>query len=107
MARFMCAVALACATLVPLVAQTTHLPTVPPESVGFSSERLTRLTAAMHRLVDDQELAGIVTMVARHGKVVSADAYGYQDLAARTPMPRDAIFRIYSMTKPIDRKSVV
>jgi CubicO group peptidase (beta-lactamase class C family) len=81
--------------------QTRGLPVAPPEAVGFSAERLAKLTREMRRLVDDQEIAGIVTMVARHGKLVSVDTYGQQDLAAKTPLRRDSIFRIYSMTKPI------
>ena len=55
----------------------------------------------MQQLVDDGRLAGVVTLLARHGKVVFADAVGKQDLAAGTPMARDTIFRIFSMTKPI------
>jgi CubicO group peptidase (beta-lactamase class C family) len=46
-------------------------------------------------------VSGIVTLVARHGKIVSSDVYGYQDVAKKVPMRQDTIFRIYSMTKPI------
>jgi hypothetical protein len=52
----------------PLAGQT--LPTAKPEEVGFSSERLQRLDAAMQRKVDEKQLAGIVTILARHGRVV-------------------------------------
>ena len=76
-------------------------PGVKPETVGFSSARLQRLDAGMKALVDDKQLAGIVTMVARHGQVVQQSTYGYQDVASKTPMRQDSIFRIYSMTKPI------
>ena len=100
-ARLCCAIVLACALMAPALGQTRGLPTASPESVGFSAERLTRLTREMHRLVDDREFAGMLTMVARHGKLVSVDTYGAQDIAAKTPLQRDAIFRIYSMTKPI------
>ncbi len=72
-----------------------------PETVGLSSERLKRLDAAMKRLVDSKEFAGVVTLAARHGKIVHFRSYGQQDLARAKPMPKDAIFRIYSMTKPI------
>jgi CubicO group peptidase (beta-lactamase class C family) len=95
-----CAI-LAFVLFVPVIAQNKGLPAGKPETVGFSSERLGRLNREMRKLVDDQEFAGIVTMVARHGKLVSVDTYGHQDLAARTPLQRDTIFRIYSMTKPI------
>ncbi|MBV9330414.1 MAG: beta-lactamase family protein [Alphaproteobacteria bacterium] len=74
---------------------------VSPESVGFSSERLSRLTSAMHDAVDRKEVAGIVTLVARHGRVVLFDAYGKKSLASGEPMTKDAIFRIYSQSKPL------
>ena len=84
-----------------VIARQAELPTVAPTTVGFSSERLDLLNAAMRRVVDGGALPGIVTLVARHGKIVSSDVYGYQDLAKKVPMRPDTIFRIYSMTKPI------
>src|SRR3984957_16661504 len=75
--------------------------TAKPESVGMSGERLTRLNEGMKSLVDQGRLAGVVTMVARHGKVIEFDAIGKRDIAANAPMQKDSIFRIYSMTKPI------
>ena len=77
------------------------LPAAKPESVGMSSERLVRLEDGMKSLVDQGRLAGVVTMVARHGKVVEFAATGKRDIAANLPMQKDSIFRIYSMTKPI------
>ena len=71
------------------------------ESLGFSSERLARLDAAMQREVDQKELAGIVTILARHGKIEEERAYGKRDIASSTPMTTDTIFRIFSMTKPV------
>ena len=82
-------------------AQSTAMPEATPESVGFSAERLKRLNASMQALVDSKQLAGIVTLVARHGKVVHQQILGQQDLASGRPMRKDSIFRIYSMTKPI------
>src|SRR5437867_1577678 len=82
-------------------AQSTVLPEAKPETLGFSVERLKRLDDAMQGLVDSKQLAGIVTLVARHGKVVHQKVFGQQDLASAKPMQKDAIFRIYSMTKPI------
>ena len=76
-------------------------PLVAPESVGFSTDGLKTLRRTMRALVDDGKLAGVTTLVARHGKVVYRDAYGVQDLTARTPVASDTIFRIASMTKPI------
>ena len=76
-------------------------PLVAPESVGFSTDGLNALKRTMRGLVDDGKLAGVTTLVARHGKVVYRDAYGVQDLSTRTPVASDTIFRIASMTKPI------
>jgi CubicO group peptidase (beta-lactamase class C family) len=77
------------------------LPTASPNSVGMSADRLAKLNDAMKALVDQGRLAGTVTMVSRHGKVVEFDANGKRDMAANAPMQKDSIFRIYSMSKPI------
>jgi CubicO group peptidase (beta-lactamase class C family) len=76
-------------------------PLASPESVGFSTDGLKAFQRKMRALVDESKLAGVTTLVARHGKVVHVDAYGVQDLATRKPVARDTIFRIQSMTKPI------
>ena len=76
-------------------------------SVGVSAERLERLHRGMQAVVDRNEAAGIVTLVAREGKVVDLHALGYQDKEARTPMRTDTIFRIASMTKPITSVAVM
>lgn len=75
-------------------------PLASPESVGFSTDGLKTLQRTMRGLVDEGQLAGVTTLVARHGKVVYLDAYGVQDLATK-PVTKDTIFRIASMTKPI------
>lgn len=72
-----------------------------PEALGFSSERLERLHAAMQREVDQKQLAGVVTILARHSKVVEERTYGKKDIASGAPMTKDTIFRIFSMTKPV------
>jgi CubicO group peptidase (beta-lactamase class C family) len=72
-----------------------------PETVGFSLERLKRLDEAMQGPVDRGEVAGVVTLAARHGKLIHSRAYGKQDLQSGKPMPTDAIFRIFSMTKSV------
>ena len=74
---------------------------VKPETVGFSSDRLERLHASLRETVDNKDLSGVVTILARHGKVVDYWAYGQRDMAAGTPMTRDTIFRDFSMTKPV------
>lgn len=73
----------------------------PPASAGFSPAGVAALNAHMHALVDQQKLAGVVTLLARKGKVVNFDAYGKKSAAGAEPMTRDAIFRIASMTKPV------
>ena len=72
-----------------------------PDSVGFSSQRLEPLHALMQKAVDNKQIAGVVTLLARHGKIVDYRAYGYRDLATHAPMTKDTIFRDYSMTKPV------
>src|ERR1700758_3117477 len=80
---------------------TLNLTVVKPETVGFSSERLERLHALIKNEIDKKQLAGAVTILARHGKVVEYRTYGQRDLATGTAITRDTIFRDYSMTKPV------
>jgi len=80
---------------------------VPPESVGLSSERLRRLDAALQRSVDRGDVAGVVTLLLRRGRVVHSVCCGQMDLATRSPMREDALFRIFSMTKPITSLAVL
>jgi CubicO group peptidase (beta-lactamase class C family) len=75
-------------------------PPVPPETLGFSAERLQRLDRSLQQ-VADKEFAGMVTILTRHGKVVYSRTTGKQDLETGVPMQKDTIFRIASMTKPI------
>jgi CubicO group peptidase (beta-lactamase class C family) len=85
----------------PALSATHDLPSASAESEGMSTERLAQLRSGMKELVDQGRLAGVVTMVSRHGKVVEFDASGKRDIAANAPMQKDSIFRIYSMSKPI------
>ena len=71
-----------------------------PDAEGFDAARLARLTVAMHGQVDDGRLAGIQTMLVRHGRVVNFDTYGKASLVSGAPLKPDAIFRLYSQTKP-------
>lgn len=77
------------------------LPTARPESVGMSSERLDKITTMLRQEVADKKLPGAVVMVARKGRLVYSQAFGSLNNAAGAPMTTDAIFRIYSMTKPL------
>ena len=74
---------------------------IAPEKAGFSSSRLNRISKAMQGYVDRGDLAGLVTLVARYGKIVHLERFGLMDLEGGKPMQFDTIFRIYSMTKPI------
>ncbi|SFJ78655.1 CubicO group peptidase, beta-lactamase class C family [Caulobacter sp. UNC279MFTsu5.1] len=71
-----------------------------PETAGFSPERLERLDAYMQGLVDQGHLPGAITLVARHGKIVSYETFGKTAIDG-APMTKDTIFRIYSQTKPV------
>jgi CubicO group peptidase (beta-lactamase class C family) len=99
-----------CATVSDMLAPPSHhaqvarnlgMPAANPESVGFSSAGLDALQAEFRALVDQKKLAGVTTLVARHGKVVHMDTYGVANAATAEPLRPDSIFRIASMTKPI------
>ena len=77
------------------------LPKATPESVGMSTERLNRMHAAMQALVDTHQVGGVVTLVARDGKMVDLQAFGYLDADQRTPLRTDSLFRIMSMSNPV------
>lgn len=79
----------------------SELTFVDPEEVGFSSEQLGKIESYFQGRVDRGEIAGIVTLVARDGKIAHLSAVGYQNVEQRVPMETDSLFRIYSMTKPI------
>ncbi len=72
-----------------------------PEEVGLSSAGLAAIDAHLQALVEQGELSGVVSLVARHGKVVHTSAIGKKDLESGEPMALDTMFRIYSMTKPV------
>ena len=72
-----------------------------PEEVGFLSTRLKRLSDRINEGVKNNELPGAVVLIARNGKIVMFDSFGFRDKEAKVPMTNDTIFRIASMTKPI------
>jgi CubicO group peptidase (beta-lactamase class C family) len=78
-----------------------------PEEAGFSSERLTRITEYFQTEVDKGAIPGAVVVVARNGKVVYRQAIGYQDREKKIPMKTDAVFRMFSMTKPVASVAVM
>jgi CubicO group peptidase (beta-lactamase class C family) len=84
-----------------LAPQTPPLPQANPESLGLSSIRLQRMSDAFKREIDKGTVPGVTMMVARRGQIGWFEALGRQSPAASTPMGRNTIFRIFSMTKPI------
>ncbi len=77
------------------------LPMAKPESVGMSSERLQRVDEYFQRFIDDNQIAGAVTLVARKGQVVHHSALGWKYKEENVAMTSDTIFALASMTKPI------
>ena len=93
---------LVCAfVLVASVAWGRPLPTVEPEKVGLSPERLQRIAKVFQQEIDQGRLLGAIVLIARKGEIAYFESFGFRDKAAKAPMPKDAIFRIYSMTKPL------
>ena len=72
-----------------------------PEAVGLSSQRLQRIDTLMQAHVDQQKLAGVMTVVARRGRIAHWQCFGKMDIEANAPMQPDTILRMYSMSKPI------
>ena len=72
-----------------------------PDASGLSPERLERVTAVLDKYIAAGELAGAVSLIYRHGEIAHLSARGFQDKDARTPMQRDTIFGLASMTKPV------
>jgi CubicO group peptidase (beta-lactamase class C family) len=77
------------------------------EDVGFSAERLTRITSFFQGEIDKGAIPGAILLVAREGKTIYLQAIGYQDREKNIPMKPNAIFRIASMTKPITSVAVM
>jgi CubicO group peptidase (beta-lactamase class C family) len=74
---------------------------VAPETVGLSAERLNAITTHLQSCVREGKIAGAVTLIGRRGKIAYFEAVGYADVESKTPMTRDALFRIASMTKVV------
>ena len=71
------------------------------EKTMLTAEQLAPITTAMQRLVDRQAIPGALAMVSHRGEIVYFDSVGYQNIEDDVPVRKDAIFRVYSMTKPI------
>lgn len=79
----------------------SNLPTIKPEEAGFSVERLERINAVLRDHVDRGRISGAVTLLSRFGKVAHFSAVGVRDPETGEDLQTDALFRCYSMTKPI------
>src|SRR2546429_10011127 len=92
-----------------LIAVSAHaqLPTASPARAGFDPARLEVLHAITKRFVDEGQHAGAITLLARNGKLVDFQTYGYRDLERKLPMERDTICRVYSMSKIITSVAVL
>jgi len=84
-----------------LYAQERDLSRASPQEVGLSADGVNDLADAMRKEVDEGNLAGVVSALMRHGKLVHLDAYGYQSIEEQVAISEDTIFRIFSMTKPV------
>src|SRR5215469_3056034 len=80
---------------------TTPLPSADPEQVGLSARQLGRITEALERAIETHRTPGVTALIARRGQIAYFEALGLRDPALGEKLKKDAIFRIYSMTKPI------
>ncbi|MGD9723762.1 MAG: serine hydrolase domain-containing protein [Pirellulales bacterium] len=85
----------------PVLAAAEALPSVAPDRVGLATSPLAEIDSLMKSYVSEGKLAGIVMLIARDGEVAHSGVYGQMDIESGKAMRRDALFRIYSMTKPI------
>jgi CubicO group peptidase (beta-lactamase class C family) len=88
-------------TVVALPLSAAAIQTVNPEEIGLSSERLHRVHEAIGRHIDAHDISGAVTVVARKGRLAQLEAQGLMDIDTKTPMSKDTLFWIASMSKPI------
>lgn len=73
----------------------------PADMQGFSPDRLNRIASVMKAEIEKGTMPGAVSLIARNGKIVHLEAHGYLDAAKTKPMAKDAVFRAFSMTKPL------
>jgi CubicO group peptidase (beta-lactamase class C family) len=100
MKRYLALLTLATWILLTAQAWAQALPTATPEEVGLSSQKLARVTEVVKAEIAKGRYPGAVALVARRGKVAYFEALGQRDPQVGAPMTKDAIFRLYSMTKP-------
>ncbi|MYE05903.1 MAG: beta-lactamase family protein, partial [Chloroflexi bacterium] len=78
-----------------------NLPVAEPASLGIDANRLARVDARMAQAVENGEVPGVTTVLIRHGHVAHVSSHGYLDAERKNPLPIDALFRMYSQTKPV------
>ena len=83
------------------------LPLAEPEKSGFSSEGLDKIKPKLQEYIDNGQLPGFLTVVAKSGKIIHFQPQGMRDVDAQKPVEADTIFRIYSMSKPITSVAVM
>jgi CubicO group peptidase (beta-lactamase class C family) len=83
------------------LAEAQGLPMGKADELGFAPDRLARITETLKANIDQHDIPGAVLLIARHGKVAYFESMGALDPQGKAPMGKDAIFRIYSMSKPI------
>ncbi len=103
--RTLFTVALCC--LLPQSTIAQGLPRARPEDVGLSATALERIAPTLQSYVDSGQFPGFLAVIARHGKLAYLSAGGWMDVEHRRAMIPDAVFRIYSLTKPIASTAVM
>jgi len=87
--------------LASLAAERFGTNSIDPETVGMNAQKLAEIPARMKEFVAAGTISGVVTALARHGKLVEFDAVGLRDIESNAPMQKDTLFRIASLTKPV------
>lgn len=90
-----------CTTSIVSDINTKGLPVVEPAKVGVSAEKLGEIRTVLQGYVDNGNLPGFLTVIARKGQIVHFETIGMRDVENEKPVEPDTIFRIYSMSKPI------
>ncbi|OLC77222.1 MAG: hypothetical protein AUH78_04980 [Gemmatimonadetes bacterium 13_1_40CM_4_69_8] len=83
------------------------MPRARPADVGLSVAALERIAPALQAYVDSGKLPGLLAVIARHGKLAYVASVGSMDMEHRHPMKPDAVFRLFSMTKPITSTAIM
>jgi CubicO group peptidase (beta-lactamase class C family) len=101
MKRYVSALVAVVAVVAASAAWSQALSPAKPEEVGLSSQRLERLSQFFKQEIEQSRLPGVVMAIARQGRLAYYERFGFRDKAGEAEMPKNAVFRIYSMTKPL------